>query len=69
MGYQALTGHLPDAVQLYFLESGLVGRAEVDDRRIARAEAQIAGAAHGIRTGLAEGRAQTVELRAHNARA
>src|SRR5207245_4440889 len=45
MGYQALTGRLPDAVQLYFLESGLVGRAEVDDRRIARAQAQIAGAA------------------------
>jgi len=49
MGYQALTGRLPDAVQLYFLESGLVGRAEVDDRRIARAQAQIAGAAQGIR--------------------
>jgi DNA helicase-2/ATP-dependent DNA helicase PcrA len=38
MGYQALTGRLPDAVQLYFLESGLVGRAEVDDRRIARGD-------------------------------
>ena len=49
MGYQALTGRLPDAVQLYFLESGLVGRAEVDDRRIAKAQAQIAEAAAGIR--------------------
>ena len=49
MGYQALTGRLPDAVQLHFLESGLVGRAELDDRRIARAQAQIAEAAAGIR--------------------
>jgi DNA helicase-2/ATP-dependent DNA helicase PcrA len=49
MGYQALTGRLPDAVQLHFLESGLVGRAEVDDRRIARGQAQIAQATSGIR--------------------
>jgi DNA helicase-2/ATP-dependent DNA helicase PcrA len=49
LGYQALTGRLPDAVQLYFLESGLVGRAEVDERRIARGQAQIAAAASGIR--------------------
>ena len=49
MGYQALTGRLPDAVQLHYLETGLVGRADVDDRRIARAQAQIADAAAGIR--------------------
>jgi DNA helicase-2/ATP-dependent DNA helicase PcrA len=49
MGYQALTGRLPDVVQLHFLESGLVGRAEVDERRIARGQAQIAEAAAGIR--------------------
>jgi DNA helicase-2/ATP-dependent DNA helicase PcrA len=49
MGYQAVTGRLPDAVQLQFLESGLIGRAEVDDRRIARAQAQIAQATSGIR--------------------
>ena len=36
-------------MQLHFLESGLVGRAELDDRRIARAQAQIAEAAAGIR--------------------
>ena len=34
MGYEALTGRLPDAVQLHFLESGLVGRAEVDAKRL-----------------------------------
>ena len=49
LGYQALTGRLPDAVQLYFLESGLVGRAEVDEKRLAQARAKIAEAAEGIR--------------------
>ncbi|TMD32785.1 MAG: ATP-dependent helicase, partial [Chloroflexi bacterium] len=49
LGYQAQTGRLPDAVQLWFLESGLVGRAEVDDRRLEKARARIARAAAGIR--------------------
>jgi DNA helicase-2/ATP-dependent DNA helicase PcrA len=49
LAYQAQTGRLPDAVQLYFLESGLVGRAEVDERRLSRARARIAQAADGIR--------------------
>jgi len=49
MGYEALTGRLPDAVQLHFLESGLVGRAEVDEKRLARARSQIRQAAAGIR--------------------
>ena len=49
MGYQALTGRLPDAVALHFLESGLVGRAEVDDRRLEKGRGQIARAAEGIR--------------------
>ena len=30
MGYEAMTGRLPDAVQLHFLDSGVVGRVEVD---------------------------------------
>ena len=49
MGYEALTGRLPDAVQLYFLESGLIGRAELDERRLARARELIGRAAEGIR--------------------
>ena len=49
MGYEAMTGRLPDAVQLHFLDSGLVGRAEVDPRRLAKARAQIASAATGMR--------------------
>jgi DNA helicase-2/ATP-dependent DNA helicase PcrA len=49
MGWQAMTGRLPDAVQLSFLESGLVGRAQVDERRLAKGRAQIEAAASGIR--------------------
>jgi DNA helicase-2/ATP-dependent DNA helicase PcrA len=49
MGYEALTGRLPDAIQLQFLESGLIGRAEVDPRRLAKARARIASAAAGMR--------------------
>ena len=51
MGYEAMTGRLPDAVQLYFLDSGLVGRADVDPRRLAKARTQIATAAAGMRAG------------------
>ena len=40
MGYEAMTGRLPDAVALHFLESGLVGRVEVDPKRLARAREQ-----------------------------
>jgi hypothetical protein len=49
MAYQAETGRLPDTLQLWFLESGLVGRAEVDERRLARARDSIRRAAAGIR--------------------
>ena len=49
MGYEAMTGRLPDAVQLYFLETGIVGRATIDERRLARAREKIATAATGIR--------------------
>ncbi|HXG39969.1 MAG TPA: ATP-dependent DNA helicase [Candidatus Limnocylindrales bacterium] len=50
LAYEAQTGRRPDAVQLYFLESGLIGRAPVDDARLAKARAAIAKAASGIRT-------------------
>jgi ATP-dependent DNA helicase UvrD/PcrA len=49
MGYEAMTGRLPDEVALYFLESGLVGRVPVDRKRLAKARATIASAAAGIR--------------------
>ncbi len=49
MAYEAMTGRLPDAVQLHFLDTGLVGRADVDPARLAKARATIATVAAGIR--------------------
>jgi RecB family exonuclease len=49
LAYQAQTGRLPDAVQLWFLDSGVVGRAELDPKRLAKARAKIAQASEGIR--------------------
>jgi DNA helicase II / ATP-dependent DNA helicase PcrA len=49
MAYQAETGRLPDALQLWFLESGLVGRVEVEEKRLDKARESIRTAAAGIR--------------------
>ncbi|MGZ6273375.1 MAG: ATP-dependent helicase, partial [Candidatus Limnocylindrales bacterium] len=49
MAYQAENGRLPDALQLWFLESGLVGRTEVDPKRLDKARDSIRRAASGIR--------------------
>jgi DNA helicase-2/ATP-dependent DNA helicase PcrA len=49
MGYEAATGRLPDAVALHFLDTGVVGRVDVDPKRLARARQKIATAAAGIR--------------------
>jgi DNA helicase-2/ATP-dependent DNA helicase PcrA len=49
MGYEALSGRLPDHLQLHFLDSGLVGRVEVDPARLAKARRKIATAAAGMR--------------------
>ena len=49
MAYQAETGRLPDALQLWFLESGLVGRVEPEEKRLDKARESIRQAAVGIR--------------------
>jgi DNA helicase-2/ATP-dependent DNA helicase PcrA len=49
MGYEAMTGRLPDVVQLQFLETGIIGRATVDEKRLAKGRERIALAAEGIR--------------------
>jgi DNA helicase-2/ATP-dependent DNA helicase PcrA len=56
MGYEAMTGRLPDTVALHFLDSGLVGSATMDRKRIDKARESIRTAAAGIR-------AQTFEPR------
>ena len=49
MGYEAMTGRLPDAVALHFLGSGLVGEVAVDPKRLAKARGKIEQAAAGMR--------------------
>ncbi len=49
LAYEAEAGRPPDAVQLWFLESGLIGRAEVDPKRLAKARDSIKRVAAGIR--------------------
>jgi DNA helicase-2/ATP-dependent DNA helicase PcrA len=49
MGYEAMTGRLPDNLALHFLGSGLVGQVEVDPARLAKARDKIANAAAGMR--------------------
>ena len=49
LAWQETSSKRPAAVELHFIESGLVGRAAVDDAAIAKAEAAIDTAAAGIR--------------------
>ncbi len=56
MGYEATTGRLPDRVALHFLDSGLVGTAAVDRRRIEKAREAIRTAAAGMRSGTFDAR-------------
>jgi DNA helicase-2/ATP-dependent DNA helicase PcrA len=49
MAYEAMTGRLPDQVALHFLDSGLVGKVDVEPKRIAKARERMARAAAGIR--------------------
>jgi DNA helicase II / ATP-dependent DNA helicase PcrA len=51
MGYEAMTGRLPDAVALHFLDSGLTGTVPVERKRIDKARASIRTAAAGMRAG------------------
>jgi DNA helicase-2/ATP-dependent DNA helicase PcrA len=49
MAYEAVSGRLPDAVQLHFLDTGITGRADVDPRRLAKGRERITVAAAGMR--------------------
>ncbi len=51
LAHEAQTGALPDELALHFLESGLVGRTEPTEKRLAAAQDKIAYAAEGIREG------------------
>jgi DNA helicase-2/ATP-dependent DNA helicase PcrA len=49
LAWRETEGAAPAAGELHFIESGLVGRAVVDDKALAKAEAAIDEAAQGIR--------------------
>jgi DNA helicase-2/ATP-dependent DNA helicase PcrA len=51
LAYEAETGQLPTAVQLRFLETGLVGRVAPDAKHLDKARATVEKAADGIRNG------------------
>ena len=50
LAHEAESGSMPAATQLHFLDSGVVGRVEVDERRLTKARAAIASVASGVRS-------------------
>jgi DNA helicase-2/ATP-dependent DNA helicase PcrA len=51
LAHEAQTGALPDELALHFLESGIVGRTEPTEKRLAAAQEKLTVAAEGIREG------------------
>ncbi|HKY88941.1 MAG TPA: ATP-dependent DNA helicase [Candidatus Limnocylindrales bacterium] len=54
LGWEARDGRLPDALQLHFLESGVVGRVTPEPRRLEEAREGIRRTAAGLREGRFE---------------
>jgi DNA helicase-2/ATP-dependent DNA helicase PcrA len=51
LAHEAQHGALPDELALHFMESGIVGRTEPSEKRLTKAQEQVAHAAAGIRAG------------------
>jgi DNA helicase-2/ATP-dependent DNA helicase PcrA len=51
LAWEAETGELPASLELWFLDSGLVGRTAPDPRRLDRARQTLSRVASGIRAG------------------
>lgn len=49
LAYASTFNHLPNLLELHFLESGLVGRTEITDKMLEKAKEMIAKAAQGLR--------------------
>jgi DNA helicase-2/ATP-dependent DNA helicase PcrA len=49
LAHRAQTGVLPELVQLHFVESGIVGSAKVDEKRVEQAQQRLTDAANAIR--------------------
>ena len=54
LAHEAQHGSLPDELALHFIESGIVGRAEPTEKRLARDQQKLTTAADGIRAGRFE---------------
>jgi DNA helicase-2/ATP-dependent DNA helicase PcrA len=54
LAHEAQHGALPDELALHFLESGIVGRSEPSEKRLAKAQERLTAAAEGIRGGRFE---------------
>jgi DNA helicase-2/ATP-dependent DNA helicase PcrA len=60
LAYEATAGRRPEALQLVFLDSGVVGRVGVEERRLERVRERIRQAASGIRADAFEARPDAV---------
>lgn len=60
LAWEAETGELPAALELWFLDSGVVGHATPDRRRLDRARTTLATVARRIRSGSFEARPDRV---------
>jgi DNA helicase-2/ATP-dependent DNA helicase PcrA len=56
LAHEQASGRLPAAVQLHFLDSGLIGRAGPEPARLAKTRQRIGEAAKGIRAGAFQAR-------------
>jgi DNA helicase II / ATP-dependent DNA helicase PcrA len=63
LAHDATEGQLPAAVQLHFLESGIVGRVPIEDRRLDSARSKVRLVADGIQAGTFEPRPDVVTCR------
>ncbi len=63
LAHEATEGQLPAAVQLHFLESGIVGRVPIEDKRLESARTKVRIVADGIRAEAFEPRPDVVTCR------
>jgi DNA helicase-2/ATP-dependent DNA helicase PcrA len=63
LAHEASEGELPVAVQLHFLESGLVGRVPVEAGRLETARAKVAAVSEGVQADAFEPRPDVVACR------
>ena len=63
LAYRNIFGELPKLVQLYFLESGLIGSSERDEEGLRKIQDKIRGVAAGIRSRLFEAKPEYMACR------